>query len=175
QYIELYANAWLMGQGDLSAVVSLPVDPHNSHFEVKAVLSDTPLTALNPVIRPLANVEIKSGHLTRMDFTMVGNNSSASVDMTLRYEELKIELLKQQVGGWRERTGLSNLVNWAVIKSDNPDERGPRTAQTTVERDPYRSAYNYVWKGISAAALQTAETGVAKALMPKEKTSDREK
>lgn len=165
QYIELYATARLMGQGELHAVVSMPVDSTNNHFDVKATLLSTSLPTLNRMILPLTGLEIKSGVVDRMDFHMGGSDISANVNMTLRYKDLKIELLKMRRGEWKERDGLSNLANWALIKSENPDKKGLRNAQATVRRDPHRSVYNYIWKGISAGAVETAETGTARRLL----------
>lgn len=165
QYIELYATSQLMNQGELHAVVSMPVDPQNDRFEVKATLLSTSLPALNPMVTPLARVELKAGQLSRMDFSMAGSGTTARADMVLRYSGLEVSVLKVRNGQWRERGGISNLVNWAVIKSENPDAGGLRTASETIHRDPYRSTFNYLWKGISAGAMETAETGTAKRLL----------
>lgn len=167
QYIELYAASQVMQQGQLHAVISMPVDPANDHFDIKATLLSSSIPALNPMILPLANIEVKSGVVDRMDYHMAGNDTSADIHMTLRYRDLKVELLKQQARGWRERSGLSNVVNWAFIRPENPDKNGLRNVQTTVRRDPYRSTWNYIWKGVSSSALETAETGAAKRLMGK--------
>jgi hypothetical protein len=162
---EVRADTRLMGAGRLNAVFSLPVDPANDRFEVQAVLQTTPLRSFNGMIIPLAGVEIQSGTIDRMDFHMAGSGTSAQVAMTLRYRDLKLELLKRTHGVWREREGLSNLVNWALIRPDNPDNRGLRSAQEVVRRDSTRSAFNYLWKGVSAGALETAETGIARRLI----------
>ncbi|MDR0954200.1 MAG: hypothetical protein LBM20_02305 [Rikenellaceae bacterium] len=165
QYVELYASGQVMNRGDFQAVVSMPVDSLNDHFEVKATLQSLPLSALNPMIVPLAQVEVSAGAISRMDFTLAGNSSSARMEMVMRYNGLEIAVMRMRRGRWQERGAISNLLNWAVIRQDNPDKNGLRTARTTVRRDPYRSAFNYLWKGISAGALETVETGTAKRLL----------
>lgn len=165
QYVELYAHSKVNGAGELTAVVSMPVDPTNDYFEAKATLVNVPMSALNRMVTPLAKMEIETGHIDRLDFTMAGSGRTARMDMILRYHDLKIGLLKREDRQWQQRTGLSNLVNWAIIHSDNPDKNGLRTAQTTVQRDVHRSVFNYLWKGISSGALETAETGTAKRLL----------
>jgi hypothetical protein len=154
-----------MGAGRLTAVISLPVDPANDRFEVKATLLTLPFPALNPMIEPLARVELKAGRIDRMDFTMTGGSTVANIDMVLRYSGLEVALIKESHGLWQERPGLSNLINLALLRPDNPDRGGLRTASETVRRDPYRSSFNYLWKGISAGAMETAETGAAKRLL----------
>jgi hypothetical protein len=165
QYVELYASGRVMNRGDFQAVVSMPVDSLNDHFEVKATLQSLPLSALNPMIVPLAQVEISAGTISRMDFTLTGSTTSARMEMVMRYNGLEIAVMRMRRGRWQERGAISNLLNWAVIRQDNPDKNGLRTARTTVRRDPYRSAFNYLWKGISATALETVETGTAKRLL----------
>ncbi len=162
QYVEVYANAKLMTQSELRATISLPVDPANDHFEAKAVLHAMPFASLNPMIEPLAQVALQAGQIDRMEFAMSGNSTVANADMTLRYSGLEIAVMRERNGRWLERHGLSNLVNWAVVRRDNPDGHGLRTASESVRRDPYRSAFNYLWKGISAGAMETAESGAPK-------------
>ncbi len=162
QYIGLQATALLMGKGKMSAEISLPIDPANDRFDVKTTSHATSLPSLNRIIRPLTGIEIQSGNLDRLDFHLAGNSISADAAMTMRYHDLKIELLKMKEGEWKERDGLSNLANWALIREENPDRNGTRKVQTTVQRDPHRSAFNYLWKGVSAGALETVESGVVK-------------
>ena len=167
QTIEVYANAKLMNHSELRVTTFLPVDPVNDHFEVKATLLSTPFASLNPMIEPLARVALQGGRIERMDFAMAGNSTSARVDMTLRYNGLDIAIMRKRNGAWQERRGLSNLVNWVVVQDSNPDARGLHSVSETVHRDPHRSAFNYLWKGISAGVLETAETGAAKRLLKK--------
>ena len=165
QYVELYATARLMGRGGLTAVISLPVDPANDRFEVKATLLAMPFSALNPMIEPLARVGLTAGRIDRMDFTMTGNSISARIDMILRYNDLHLAVLRDSRGRRQERPGLSRLLDALAVRHDNPDRHGLRTASTTVRRDSTRSAFNYLWKGVSAGAMETAESGAAKRLL----------
>lgn len=168
QYIEVYAASKLMGTGALDAVISLPVDPANDRFEVTATLGTTSMSTLNGMILPLTGMEIAAGTIDRMDFTMTGDSRTASAATTLRYRGLKLGMLKLKNGRWQERGELSDIVNRLAIKTDNPDGQGLRSARVVVTRDPHRSAFNYLWKGVSAGAMETAKTGLAKKWVKKQ-------
>lgn len=163
-YIQVDGKAQVNGAGDLTALIKLPMEPGNNHFEARAMLRDTPLNVLNQMITPLTRVVVKSGEVDCLDFTMKGDDKKAQVDMVFRYHDLEISLMKKKN---RERTGLSNVINIALILQNNPDEHGLRVVHREVVRDPNKSVFNYLWKGVASGMVHTIESDAVKRIMAK--------
>lgn len=140
------ARGKLMNQGHIQAVFRLPADRSNPFFEVDGRMGEMSLTALNPMIEPLAKVKIESGRMEGMSFRMRGNAREAEVDMEFLYEKLRIRIMKEKNGELQTRSFLTTLVNGLIVKENNPDYGGVREVRGSAEREPYRSQFNYLWK-----------------------------
>lgn len=149
-YFTLKAHGKLMDQGMLEAVFLLPVDSLNPHFEVKGSLGMMSMTALNPMIEPLAKIKITSGEIDNMTFDITGNSIKSQVKMVFLYQDLKIRLMKEKDGHLETRSFLTTLANGLLAKGNNPDHREIRKADATAERDIYRSQFNYLWRSLLA-------------------------
>lgn len=138
----------LMETGVVEADIRLPVSRPQDRFRITGTLKSMPFSAINPIITPLAHIRINTGELHRLDFTVSGDSVRSGVRLDLRYDRLNIEVLKREgrrSGG--ERVVLSELAN-LILKESNPDIRGHRIAETTTERNPRRSAFNYLWHSL---------------------------
>ncbi len=145
-YFTLKAQGKLMGQGQIQATFRLPVDSLNPHFEVEGKLGSMSLLDLNPMIEPLAKIKITSGEEEEMTFRIEGNSHKAHINMVFLYQDLKIRIMKEKDGHLETRSFLTTLANGLIAKGNNPDHGGIRRVEGEVERDPYRSQFNYLWK-----------------------------
>lgn len=152
---KLEAEGKLMDQGYIQAVFNFPVDSLNPFFEVNGKMGTLQLTALNPMIEPLAKIKITSGRMEGMTFGIKGNSQKAQVDMTFLYEQLRIRIMKEKNGQLETSSFLTTLANGLIVKENNPDHRGIRKGEGTAERDPYRSQFNYLWKTLLQGLKQS--------------------
>lgn len=164
QYIRLDANGKLMDKGYFTATWKLPVDSLNDRFLLRAHMKDFDLTALNELITPLANAEVKSGHLDDFSFSTEASTEGATVDMLFLYSNLKAELMKEKDGHLVDKTFLSDLAN-LVVRDNNPrhpDREGdkPLRSHLTIKRDPYHSTFNYLWQILRPPLIESV--GVSK-------------
>lgn len=142
----LKAKGKLMDQGTVQAVFRLPAGRENPVFEVEGWMGPLKLTALNPVLEPLAKISITSGQMEEMTFTIRGNAQKAHIDMSFYYERLRLRIMREKDGELETSSFLTTLANGLVVKENNPDHRGLRPGDAWVKRDPYRSQFNYLWK-----------------------------
>lgn len=154
-HFTLKATGELMGKGRLTATFQFPVDSLNKHFEVKGDLSSMEIAALNPMIEPLTKIKITSGEVNKLTFKINGNSQKAEVYMTFLYDDLKVRLLKEKDGEWKERSFLTNLVNGIILIENNPNQKGIRSVKESAERDPYRSQFNYIWRTLLSGLKKT--------------------
>lgn len=152
---KLVATGKLMNRGNMDVTFLFPVDSLQNHFEVQGTLGAIPLTAINPMITPLAHVDIQSGHISGMSFHIAGSGTESHVQMQLLYEKLEIMLLKHKKDQLKERPGLSKLVNNLILKDSNPKNGKTRNAEGKAKRDFQRSQFNYLWKSLAAGMKET--------------------
>lgn len=149
-YYTLRAQGKLMDKGVLQADFSLPVDSLNPHFEVKGSLGKMALQDLNPMLEPLAKVQITSGEIEELKFKITGNSMKSKVDMLFLYDGLKIRIMKEKDGKLETSSFFTTLANGLIPTANNPNHRGIRRADAEAERDIYRSQFNYLWRTLFA-------------------------
>lgn len=142
----LEAKGKLMDQGDIQAVFHLPADSLKPFFEIEGKMGPLNLPALNPMIEPLAKIQIVSGRMEGMSFHIKGDSRKAQVDLLFLYEHLRVRVMREKDGRLKTSSFLTTLANGLIVKENNPDRRGMRKGEGTAERDPYRSQFNYLWK-----------------------------
>ncbi len=112
---------------------------------------------LNKTIIPLAKAEVESGTMDEMDFHLVGNSHTASVEVNLLYDDLKVDLVKFKGDHEiKERRFLSWLANEFVIKDSNPSGGETRHGSGTAERELDRSQFNFLWKTLVQGIKEVA-------------------
>lgn len=100
------------------------------------------LAQLNSALVPLASLKIVSGHVDSLELRAVGREYLALGEMKMRYDNLKIRILKDGNEDKKTlRTRLMNLVaNSLIIRSRNKS----RTGDVFFMRHRDRSAINYL-------------------------------
>jgi hypothetical protein len=108
-------------------------------FVMNVEMGPADLTILNPVLRPLASAELKSGSLDTMSMQVNGREAFAHGEMKMVYRDFKINVVRPD--GKRKR-GLLSLIANSLIKNQNTSRKG--TVYFKRLRD--RSAINYLVK-----------------------------
>lgn len=102
------------------------------------------LAVLNPALIPMASVKIVSGRFDTLNMRAIGRDYLALGEMTMLYEDLKVQLLKNGVDG--KKTLLTRLTNFAasafIIRKNNKN----RVGNVFFIRHRDRSAMNYLIK-----------------------------
>lgn len=145
----LTASGKVMNTGQLRVVVRIPAHPSNDRFEAEGTLGPMSLDLFNRILQPLADAGVRTGRLEGLSFSVSGDSRTAQSTVKMRYSDLSVRLWRRDgEGRGRERKWASGFVNLLVIRSSNPDRKGFRTPRRTVERDPLRSQFNYLWRGL---------------------------
>ncbi|WP_276496049.1 hypothetical protein [Pontibacter litorisediminis] len=142
------ASSMVMDRAKLQVTIRLPLLHENCYHSIEGEIGPANLQMLNPILIPTAFVELESGEVRSGRFRAELNETRASGEMTLLYNNLKVELLSKGTGGEQSfgKEVLSVLANKIAIKESNPGEgEKPRTGEITVTRDPKKSVFNY-WK-----------------------------
>lgn len=148
QYIQLDAEAKLMGEGVLTASWFLPVDSLNDHFRLNAHLQKYDLQSLNELITPLAPVRVKTGIVDDLTLTMNASSLGAAINMKFLYNDLTIDYLTEKNGEQKKQGIYSTLIN-TIVRNNNPrhEHSKPHIVDIKfIKRDPYHSTFNYLWQ-----------------------------
>lgn len=111
---------------------------------------------LNKVSVPMALLRLNTGKINSLDFHFKGNNTGAEGDFTMKYEDLKVDILKRdKTTNEVKKRGLASLAANVIVKNNNPDSRGLRQVSPSYKRNIYKSFFNLVWKTLFTGMKET--------------------
>lgn len=113
-------------------------------------------TILNKISIPMDLIKVNQGNISSLDFHIKGNNTSAKGDFVMKYDNLKVDVLKRDKNtGEVKKRGLISLAANAIVKNSNPDNNNLRKVNPEYERDIYKSFFNLVWKTVFTGMKET--------------------
>ncbi|SFD28279.1 hypothetical protein SAMN05518672_1011435 [Chitinophaga sp. CF118] len=157
-HIRAEMDAILMQSGKLRAHFDFAMKDSTGRFGVSGQIMGMDARELNPVLKPLGMIEVKSCRINEVTFSMTGNERSASGEVKFLYSDLKINILKKQEGShdYQKKGLMSLFANVVVIKDNNPDNGETRIAHPHFTRDIQKSFFNLVWKTLFTGIKETA-------------------
>ena len=132
----------------LSVTFKFPLNTTDGHFDVKGSIDSFDMKVLNQVSRSLAALEIEDGFMHEAQFEFSGNDHSTSGHLLMKYDHLKVALLKQDAAGALQKRGFITFFANMVIKNDNPHKGKLRDFEVQYDRDEHKSFFNLVWRTI---------------------------
>lgn len=156
-FYKLMVRGKLMNAGEFRTTFRLPVASSDGHFRVEGEMGRMDLALLNPMITPLTRIEIESGKVDRMKFRISGDIREATTEMEFLYEDFVITLLREKDGRLKKASTLSDIINGVLVRKNNPVGDRLRSGKATVERDVYRSQFNYLWRSLFAGIGKIVE------------------
>lgn len=150
-------DAVLMKSGKLKAHFGFGLKNNNGAFSVTGQVKDMDGKELNPVLKPLGMVEVKSCKINDLSFSMTGNEQGAKGEVKFLYSDLKVSILKKEEGSheFKKKGLISFIANMLVIKDENPGKGQVRIAHPKYTRDPNKSFFNLVWKTLFTGIKET--------------------
>ncbi|UKJ08042.1 hypothetical protein [Solitalea lacus] len=150
--ININAQAFLMGSGDLHVKFILPVNPSEKTFKVNGSLKAMDIDRMNTALEKLAYIRVRTGRVNQLNFDITATPDVSKTHLKFLYSNLELQLLNKQTGT-TERQGLaSTLVNALIIDESNPIAGlPPRIINVSYHRDKTRSVFNFLWKSLFMA------------------------
>jgi hypothetical protein len=132
------------------------LNSNKGDFVANGHTSGFDLTKLNRVSVPMALININSGKINSIDFNFTGDNTKAGGKFIMKYENLKVDVLKRDknTNAVKKRRFASLAAN-LVVENKNPGSSGLRIMNPKFERNIYKSFFNLVWKTIFTGMKQT--------------------
>lgn len=127
--------------------LNFSMEPGNPHFRLEGRMGAVNLPSLNRLTVPLAFLRIDRGRMEELSFQLNGDHRRLAGDVRLRYQDLKVSVIKRRDPGGRR--GLASFLANAVLIRSNPGKNEVlRVARVDLPREPKRSFLNWLWRAI---------------------------
>ncbi len=149
-FIELKADALLMGKGKFNIHLKARLFDSNNTFSLNGSLSDMEANELNPILEKNAYIYATSGKIDKMSFSFSADNKNANGKMTMLYHGLNITVKNKRTDdttAFKERF-ISYIANRRVMDSNPVAGEDVRDGIIYFDRDPERFLFHYCFRSI---------------------------
>lgn len=143
----VYTTCKLMGAAKMRSTFVFNLSKVNAPFTFKSTLAPINGKALNPLIRPLAMMEIKDGTINKMTMSLKADEYRGKGNIDLHYSNLKINMLKRdKENDSLKNMGLVSFITNAAVPNNNPGKNGKlRLGPINRIRGPKETFFGFVW------------------------------
>ncbi len=153
----IYASSKFMGSTPLSLDWRFDVNNKNDYFTAKGAASNFNTTTVNQFLIPNQQMKIK-GEIEQLYFNFHGDKNTASGDLKMKYDNVKLKLLKEDRTHVKKiRSAVGNMI---IKDGDNANEAGFRYGEIAFDRGGGKSFFGYLWKSVNSG-IKNALTGKA--------------
>ncbi len=144
-FTTVVSSGRIMDATDITTVYTFNLNDKNGAFSIKSKLSPMDGTALNPLTKPLALIEIRSLNIQKMITTLNANEAAANGNIDFYYKNMKIAMLKKEDEGFKKKSFLSWVSN-TLMADNNPKKNGRfKKGPVSIKRNPTDSFFGYIW------------------------------
>ena len=138
----------VLGQVPLSLSFKFPLHARDGKFAVAGSIGECDMRSLNEISRSLALIQIDSGFIHNATFDFIGDDNATQGHFTMKYDHLKIALLKNADENILKKRGIMSFFANSIIRNQNPKNGRLRTYDVQYDREKYKSFFSLVWKTI---------------------------
>jgi hypothetical protein len=149
-------NSSILGEIPVKGQFIFYLTGNGGNFAVNGHISGFDALALNKVAVPMALMRVNTGTINGIDFNFKGNDSGAHGDFVMKYENLKVDVLKEDKDSREiKKKGLTSLLANVMVKNNNPGNGDLREKDPSFHRDIHKSFFNLIWKTIFTGMKET--------------------
>ncbi|WP_031427675.1 hypothetical protein [Flavimarina sp. Hel_I_48] len=148
---KLAINGFFLDTAPLSIDWSFDVQDPNDTFNIKGFMGQMPAASINSFTE--SNLRAKMvGQVERVYFNINGNDDQSTIDIRMKYDDFKIEILNKES---KKNKFFSAIANLFVPKdSKGKNEEGYRAGRGNTERDKTKSFFNYLWLNLKDGLVE---------------------
>jgi len=155
--MRLHFESSFLNAASFTANINMRLNDRLGRFQLDAKLDAIPAVTLNPLLKPMALAELEKGKINSLQYTMDGTNTKAHGTVNIKYEDLKIKILKKDESKNKyKQKFLPTLAAGVLLKNSNPQHDKMRIGNVDYTRDIHRSIFNLMWKSLFAGIKQVA-------------------
>ena len=147
----------LYGKAPVQIEIKLPLNDENTDYILSGSMKDADMKIFNPYIEHTIMVVIDSGNIKQLQFEVFAANDTASGNMHLLYDDLKITVLKSKKNeDFLKKNKFLSFVGNAAVRNQNPPKGKPeRVAEMFFERNRNKALFNYMIKTLVTGFIAT--------------------
>ncbi|HUQ96443.1 MAG TPA: hypothetical protein VM010_02175 [Chitinophagaceae bacterium] len=146
------ASGKILGNSPMQVQFHFYLDDTSGRFTAAGDVKNVSANQLNALAEPLANVKLQSFNMKKLDFTMQGDDYSATSNVTMRYDNLFVLLQKQneETGAVKTKKFMTKLLNRFTLQENNPGPDGVLRKAVGAQRSRIssQSFFGLVWKSL---------------------------
>jgi len=155
--MRLHFESSFLNAASFTANINMRLNDRKGNFQLDAKLGEIDAVLLNPLLKPMALAEMKKGKIKELQYHMDADNTHARGKLYLKYDDLKIKLLKKDDDKNKYKTKFfPTLAAGVILKDSNPQNDKMRVGNIDYTRDIHRSMFNLMWKSLFAGIKQVA-------------------
>jgi hypothetical protein len=149
-----------MNTGNMHSVYKLNLADKNGSYTLSSTLSPMDGTVFNPLMEPLALVQLKSLNIQKMQMYLQADEYKAKGNIDFYYKDYKIKMLKQSDDSTLKNRSFVSFVSNLVLPNDNPKKNGKfRKGAINIVRDPRESFFGFQWRAM-LDGVSSSMTGI---------------
>ncbi|TDB69173.1 hypothetical protein [Arundinibacter roseus] len=156
-HCKVQVSTRFMNQGSLATYFDFDLASPRGAFRCGGVMKDFEMTHLNEVTEALALASIRSGKVSRLEFSVQATDTQSSIKTELHYDDLEVDILKMDKDSddLKKRSLLSRILNNVIINENNPRGNRPaRVGEAVIERAADESFFNLIWHSLFVSIKQ---------------------
>jgi Domain of Unknown Function (DUF748) len=155
--MRLHFESSFLNAASFTANINMRLNDRQGRFQLDAKLDAIPAVTLNPLLKPMALAELEKGKINSLQYNMDATNTKARGTVNIKYEDLKIKILKKDESKNKyKQKFLPTLAAGVLLKDSNPQHDKMRIGNVDYPRDIHRSIFNLMWKSLFAGIKQVA-------------------
>jgi hypothetical protein len=155
--MRLHFESSFLNASSFTADINMRLNDRLGRFQLDAKLHEMPAVMLNPLLKPMALAELEKGKINSLQYKMDATNTKARGTVLIKYEDLKIKILKKDENKNKyKQKFLPTLAAGVLLKDSNPQHDKMRVGNVDYTRDIHRSIFNLMWKSLFSGIKQVA-------------------
>jgi len=149
-YLTADIHSKFMNNGKLHINFSFDMLDKLGSFSYKGALTGMNARTLNPLTKPLAMIEVSSGHFRRLSFNVKADEYKAQGWVQFYYNDLAVRIIAKDKDGAKSKNAMvSLLTNKFIINDSNPDANEKfHPGPINYRRPLTASFFNFLWKSL---------------------------
>jgi hypothetical protein len=147
------AKGNILGESSIQVNFKFYLDSLNGRFDVSGMIENITGPQLNKISIPLANMEIPSARIHKINFSIRADDLNAYSDVDMHYNNLSMIIRKrdEKTGAVSTRKFLTRAFNRFAIHNHNPQDGVDRKARDVLAmRLNTQSFFGLIWKSLFA-------------------------
>ncbi|MDT8393572.1 MAG: hypothetical protein RQ761_06985 [Bacteroidales bacterium] len=152
------ATGKLMNKTNFDIHFNLPLGREDEYFTFYGETGSFEMPIMNPLIEPLAFIEMRAGNVHSIKFYGLSQYDTAVGRVKFLYDDIDLVVVKKNLsskGQIEENRFLSFIANSVMHKNNPSHNKPPRIGKMTFVRDPVKGFFNYTWKTLQDGLINT--------------------